>query len=199
MDTTSTQTALPPLLNLQEISQAADYLSSTRDNLVEIVSGLSDPQWNFKPAPDRWSIAEILEHVAIIEDRVHAIVGKMPTSPQAEPDRISSDVEKIIFDEVPKRSAKVEAPPAVCPPHQWSPAESLSRFLQSRSYTLELLDSAPSLRGHVLPHPVFGPWDGYQWILAAAGHTARHTDQILEVKACPDFPVVRMTASVSLN
>jgi hypothetical protein len=54
--------------------------------------------------------------------------------------------------------------------------------------TAELLSVARNLRGHVLPHPVFGPWDGYQWILAAGCHSARHTGQILEVKADPNFP-----------
>ena len=30
--------------------------------------------------------------------------------------------------------------------------------------------------------------DGYQWLLLAAGHTERHTKQILEVRAHADFP-----------
>ena len=30
--------------------------------------------------------------------------------------------------------------------------------------------------------------DGYQWILAAAAHTERHTKQILEVRADANFP-----------
>ena len=30
--------------------------------------------------------------------------------------------------------------------------------------------------------------DGYQWILAAAAHCDRHTKQILEVRADPNFP-----------
>jgi hypothetical protein len=39
-----------------------------------------------------------------------------------------------------------------------------------------------------MPNPFFGPWDGYQWLLAVASHTTRHTGQILEVKAHPNFP-----------
>jgi hypothetical protein len=30
--------------------------------------------------------------------------------------------------------------------------------------------------------------DGYQWVLATAAHTERHTKQILEVKSDPNFP-----------
>jgi hypothetical protein len=42
-------------------------------------------------------------------------------------------------------------------------------------------------------HPVLGPLDGYEWILAAAAHSERHTKQILEVKADPNFPANRAT------
>ena len=50
-----------------------------------------------------------------------------------------------------------------------------------------LLD-APLLRGRVRPHPLFGPWDGFQWLLATGSHTARHNDQIREIKADVNFP-----------
>lgn len=53
---------------------------------------------------------------------------------------------------------------------------------------MQLLVEAPALRGHVIPHPFLGPWDGYQWILAAGAHGARHTAQIEEVKASAGFP-----------
>ena len=45
-----------------------------------------------------------------------------------------------------------------------------------------------SLRAHVLLHPVLGPLDAYEWVLAVAAHTERHTKQILEVKADANFP-----------
>ena len=38
------------------------------------------------------------------------------------------------------------------------------------------------------PHPFFGTLDLYQWVLLSAGHTARHTQQIEEVKRSPGFP-----------
>ena len=44
------------------------------------------------------------------------------------------------------------------------------------------------LRDHFYSHPVFGPLDGYQWLLLLSAHSARHTEQIEEVKADPSFP-----------
>jgi hypothetical protein len=176
------------LLSLEEKNKAAHYLASTRDNVIHAVTGLSDSQWDFKPAPDRWSVAEIVEHIALVENRVHAIIDAMPSAPAAERDRIDSQVDELILTQVPQRLTKVPAGPQVSPSRQWSPLEALKRFSDNRDQTFELLASAPSLRGHVVPHPVLGPWDGYQWILAAAAHCARHTEQILEVKADAGFP-----------
>ena len=44
------------------------YLAETRNGVVEATKGLSDAQWKFKPGPDRWSIAEIVEHLALVEN-----------------------------------------------------------------------------------------------------------------------------------
>lgn len=198
MDTVP-QTPASALLNAHEVSKATDYLESTRDGILRIVGDLSDAQWNFKPEADLWSIAEILDHLAIIEGRVHGIVARMPDEPVAEPGRTNSQVEAIIIAEVPDRSIKFKAPPVVCPSQQVNHQESLARFLKSRARTVELLREAPYLRGHVFSHPILGPWDGYQWILAAAAHCARHTEQILELKACAGFPEAPLISSVSLN
>ena len=187
MNTTASLVSPAALLSSHELSKATDYLLSTRHNLVEAVGGLSDSQWVFKPADDCWSIAEIVEHVAVIENRVHAVVGRMQEAPLCEPDRVNSPIDERILAEVVRRTIKIKAPEAVWPSHRWSPRESLARFVASRSRTMELLVETPCLRGRVLPHPVLGSCDGYQWILAVAAHNARHTEQILEVKRCRGF------------
>src|SRR6202044_2054609 len=96
-------------LNSHEITKATHYLTSTRDTLLEAVSGLSYSQWHFNPAPESWSIAEILEHLVLIEERVHGIVDRMQDAPPAEPDRINSQVEETILAEVLNRSARRQA------------------------------------------------------------------------------------------
>ena len=188
MNTISSPLPSSTLLNADERAKAHDYLVATRDGVMQAVDKLSDSQWHFKLSCDDWSIAEVLEHMVLIEDRVHSIIGRMPDAPPPEPNRLDWQVEEIILTQVPKRSTKVQAPRHVLPLQRWSPAESVALFLESRSRTLKLLADAPALRGHVIPHPILGPWDGYQWILGASAHSARHTSQMLEVKASPGFP-----------
>jgi hypothetical protein len=50
-----------------EKDKALHYLAETRDGLAGAVKGLSEAQWKFKPGPDRWSVAEVVEHLAVTE------------------------------------------------------------------------------------------------------------------------------------
>lgn len=174
-------------LTTEEITRAARHLSITRGYLFETVCGLSPAQWDFKPDDETWTIAENLEHLVLIERRVHAIIANMRNAPEATSSEGQTEMENIILNEVPRRSIKIKSPTAVCPSNRWSCVEALPLFLEARDQTMQLL-AAPLLRGRVMPHPIFGAWDGYQWLLAVGSHTARHTDQIREVKENQSFP-----------
>ena len=172
-----------------EREQAVRYLAETRAGVIEAVKGLSEAQFNFKPGPDRWSIAECLEHIAIVENAVLSGVRvRLEKGPAPAADRDVKQIDAMILTTVPDRSTKVKAPPQLVPTSNSTPAANLEHFLASRQQTVNWLKSDSNLRGHVVDHPVLGPLDGYEWILAAAGHSERHTKQILEVKADPNFP-----------
>lgn len=165
------------------------YLAETRANVIEAVKGLSEAQFHYKPAPDRWSVAECLEHISIVEGSVATrIRPALEKAPAPAAGRDFQQVDALILKTVPDRSTKVKAPPPLEPTRSLTPAEYLERFLASREQTVDWLKTDHDLRGHVVDHPVLGPLDGYEWILAAAGHSDRHTQQILEVKADPNFP-----------
>jgi hypothetical protein len=174
-------------LTTEQITKASRHLAVTRGFLVESVSGLSPAQWDFKPGDDVWSIAEIMEHIVLIESSIHAIIENMSHAPEAAEQGNRSEMDDFILNEIPKRSRKGKSPAHACPTHRWSGPQALQHFIESREQTNRLLLTR-RLREHVVPHPVFGPWDGYQWLLAAASHGARHTAQICEVKADGRFP-----------
>jgi hypothetical protein len=64
----------------------------------------------------------------------------------------------------------------------------VDHFLKSRERTVQFLQSTPGLRDHVVDSPLGQPLDAYQWLLFISAHSERHTKQILEVKADPNFP-----------
>jgi DinB family protein len=176
-------------LTQAERERALRYLTDTRNGVSDAVKGLSEAQWKFKPAPDRWSVAEVVEHLALTEELVSKqVLADLNKAPAGAANRDVKQVDAMIVDKITDRTTKFEAPPPVAPTGRWTPATALDHFLDGRAQTIALLQSTPDLRQHVINHPAFGPLDGYEWILAVAGHSARHTKQIIEVKADPNFP-----------
>src|SRR5579862_5057349 len=68
--------------------RAMQYLESTKQGVIDATAGLSEVQWNFKAGPDRWSIAEVMEHIAAGEDLIMGMVTsqvmKAPPRPPGE-------------------------------------------------------------------------------------------------------------------
>jgi len=166
------------------------YLQQTRDGVVAAVKGLSDAQLKFKPGPDRWSVAETLEHITVSEDFLFQnIANNIMKAPAGAPDRDTAKIDAFVLSAIPDRSHKAQAPEPLRPTARWTPAETLDHFLQSRAKTIAFLQSTPDLRAHVVNGPPLNqPMDAYDWLLFISAHSERHTKQILEVKADPNFP-----------
>lgn len=166
-----------------------DQLERTRTGVVEATRGLSEAQLKFKPGPDRWSVAETLEHIAIVEEFLLDNTTKnVMKAPPAKAERDVARTDQLVLTAIADRSKKVQAPEPVVPKGRWSTEEAKDRFLKTRERTIEFLKSTPDLRDHVTDSPLGQPLDAYQWLLYMSAHSERHTKQILEVKADPGFP-----------
>lgn len=178
----------------QEVSQAEkdralQYLETTKKNVLEATKGLSEAQWNFKAGPDRWSVAQVMEHIAAAEDFIRGIVKeKVMMAPAGEPGRDLKKTDEAVVAMVPDRTTKVQAPEPLVPTNRFgSPEASIKHFVESRAATEDFLKTTPGLRDHVTDSPL-GKLDGYEFMLFIAAHSERHTKQINEVKADPNFP-----------
>jgi len=172
--------------------RALAYLESTKKGVVDATKGLSDAQWNFKPAPDRWSIAEVMEHLAAAEDMIRGMDQEQVMKTPAIPPRDPAELQKIdagVMAQVPDRSHKISAPEPLRPTNRFgSPADAEKHFVESRAVTEEYLKTTPDLRAHATDSPMGVKLDGYEWVLLIAAHSERHSKQMLEVKADPNFP-----------
>ena len=165
------------------------YLEKTRDGVVDATEGLSEAQLKFKPAPDRWSVAETLEHIALAEDfLMQNITNKVMKAPAGPANRDVAKTDAAVLAMIPDRSHKAQAPPQLVPTGRWTPAETLDHFQKSRAKTIAFLQSTPDLRGHAVDSPIGQQLDAYEWLLFIAAHSERHTKQIAEVKSDPNFP-----------
>ncbi len=176
-------------LTQAERDKGVQYLQQTRDGVVAAVKGLSDAQMKFKSAPDRWSVGETLEHIALAEElNYQNLTEKVMTAPAGPVDRDVTKIDAGILSMVPDRSHKAQAPAPLVPTSRWTSAEALDHFLKTREKIIALMQSGQDLRMHVTESPFGQPFDAYEWMLFVAAHSERHTKQILEVKADPNFP-----------
>ena len=179
-------------LTPEERAQAVKLLQTTHDNFLKSIAGLSQKQWTFKPAPDRWSVAEVAEHITVSESTIFGLIqARVLTSPAAPEKREQvKGKDQLIIEKVPDRSHKAQAPEILRPTGRWANEADLTKaFEDARKATITYVQTTnDDLRDHFFDHPVFGPLDGYQWVLLLATHSARHTAQIEEVKADPNFP-----------
>jgi len=180
-----------------DVEQARRYFAQTRARVAEATAGLTDTQLRFKPAPDRWSIAEILEHMAIVHGRVlQRIMEQLPQGAAPEPGRDSQLLDALVLEKIPDRSIRANAPAFIHPTGKVAAAESLERIFADYERLIHLLESTPGLREHILDSPplhvvtqgAYTTMDGYQWALTAAAHDQRHVRQIEELKAGPGYP-----------
>jgi DinB superfamily len=180
----------------QDVSQAEkeralQYLESTKKGVQDATRGLSDAQWNFKSAPERWSIAQVMEHLAVAEDMIRGLVSEQVMKTPAVPVRDAEELKRVdetVLAIVPDRSHKAQAAEPLQPTNRFgSPAAAQKHFVESRATTEEYLKNTPGLRTHLGDSPL-GKLDGYQYVLLIAAHSERHTKQMLEVRADPNFP-----------
>jgi hypothetical protein len=181
-------------LSQAERDKAIAELEGSRQAFLDATKGLSPAQWNFKAAPDRWSIAECAEHIALSEDFIFGVVTnqvmKTPVDPQKR--EAVKGKEDALVKLLQDRSHKATAPEPIDPTKRPMAADdSVKQFLAGRTRTINYIKTTQDdLRDHFFDHPLpaIGTLDAYQWIFLISGHSRRHTLQILEVKADPNFP-----------
>ena len=167
--------------------EVLDYLDAQRNDLRAAVDAVPVNARNTQPAPDRWSVAQVLEHVAIVHDRVAIGVSKWIAEARQKglgPETETSSLLKSIPSAlVLDRTRRFEAPEAIRPGKDvdadsaWTQLEQARENLRAAFLTGDGL----ALEQVVEAHPVLGPINVYQWVLFNASHEARHILQIREI------------------
>ena len=178
-------------ISKKERNSAIDLLKDTEKGVIKAVAGLSEAQLNFKPAPDKWSVEDCVKHIATTEQSLWQMTNgaiQQAGNPEKRADIKATDEEVIKMTE--NREHKVKTAPSMEPqntPYK-SLAEALASFKTDRAKLINYVKTTDAdLRNHVITMPP-GSFDSYQMILFIGAHSNRHTQQIEEVKADPNFP-----------
>jgi hypothetical protein len=170
----------------------AEHLERTRDAFVAATDGLSEAQYRFTTGDGAWSIGEIVEHVAIVERRILDMLGKMPAAaaPTAGK-RVGPERFARLTALVPTRDQRrIEAPTPLRPTGSFaSAAAALAAFLDVRGESIAAAQAAPpDVCDRVLPHRGLGELDLEEWLWFLALHSARHVEQVDEIKRAAGYP-----------
>jgi uncharacterized damage-inducible protein DinB len=159
--------------------------------LLDQLEGLSARQWNYKPSPEAWSIAQIAEHLVLTEELLQGRAKEALKSPRdAERMKGNAAADEKILKSVPDRSKKSTAPEALVPAGKFAgPAAAAAAFKERRDAILGYVRTTQDeLRGHYLAGPREMMYDSYRFLLLMSAHTERHVEQIKEVKASEKYP-----------
>ena len=119
-------------VHAQDLSKAdrsalVNYLKETRAGVERATKGLTDDQLKFKPAADRWSLAECMEHIAAAEDYLFGLIkDKVMKSPGLEePFDLAKahELDAKVKAGVTDRSQKAQAPEPLVPTNRWNMRE----------------------------------------------------------------------------
>ncbi len=167
-------------------SDLIKQLQETREIFLAGVSGISDAQGKFKPAPDRWSIEECAEHIALVESGLltRLMQEASPSEHIERPER-QQELRKLGIDRASKRQAPERARPTG---RFGSVSKALGQFVANREKTMAYLrDCQDNLHARTVVHPI-GTMTCHELVVLMSAHTLRHLEQIREVQATPGFP-----------
>lgn len=171
-----------------ERAELVAHLERTGAKFEKSIEGLTDAQWHYKSAPDRWSPAEVAEHIATAEPFIRGAIEPMMKQ-EASAELLASARKDSIDQMVIDRSKKFQAPEPLKPANKYkTPAEALAAFRAERQKTIDFVKTGGDFRLHAMQNPAAGPLDGYGWVKFLSAHSERHTLQIEEVKADAGYP-----------
>ncbi len=190
--TSASDAALSP----EERQEMSDLLNESRDLLVGLIESTNDEQWTYKPAPDRWSVAECAEHIIRSErallDSAKAAMASDPDPDWQEKTKGKADLLRDVMpNRRPQGQGGATAPQEIRPQGGLSQAQLIDEFDKLRAEVIEYIDNLDGdVKSHIYGHPfpIFNDLNAHDWLLYIPLHTIRHSRQIVEVKESEGYP-----------
>lgn len=154
-------------------------LDAVHAELKHTLNGVDPALLSKRPAENEWSVAEVLEHLCLVEGAVMKGIKAKLAQP---PVKVSFLKKFFPMRIVSLRLKRLQAPKYVQPAHDLPPAsELLKKFDEVRANTKEFcLKEGDRFSNVCLKHPYFGDMDGAAAVSMVAFHEQRHLKQIRE-------------------
>jgi uncharacterized damage-inducible protein DinB len=170
------------------IQELVDHISAHRRGVYAAVAAVPEHLRERHPAVDHWSVAEVLEHLSIIERRVAGLLTAQVAAARAKNRRDETETSSVVatfqnIERVTDRRNKIVSPEGARPTGTLDAKAGAQALAESRAVMMTALQNADGVALGELEatHPVLGTLDMYHWIVALGLHDARHAAQIREV------------------
>ena len=167
--------------------QLLNHLAENRAVLHAAVDAVPSTLRATRPAADRWSVAEVLEHLGRVEEQLTRLLAAKLAEARLTgvlgPERESGPLVDSFGDLLLDRRRRITAGDRVLPRGEMDATTALAALDATRTKLRDLVVSHDGLSlGAVShPHPALGVLDGYQWFAFIGTHEARHAAQIREI------------------
>ncbi len=157
-------------------------LQASRDIFLNSFAGITEEQSHLKPAPDRWSVLDTIEHLTTAEGIQLKLISTQRTPRPADaPNR-----EGAFLHMIPQRIHKMESPDSAKPAGRFATlAAATEQFKTTRASVIQFLEQyTDDLRASEVkhPHPAAGMVSICEMLVAMAMHAKRHAAQIEEIR-----------------
>ena len=164
------------------------HFEMTTQMVAEQVRGLSPAQLEYKASPDRWSIREVVSHLAVAEpDYWRDIQKALKAAPDMKDKKsVATDVDilwygidRVVHTKTGGGHEKVDTYKDM--------GEALVKFQALRATMIDYIKTTnDDMRAHSFGNQQ--AIDCWQWMLEISTHAERHIQQIREIKNDPNFP-----------
>ena len=163
------------------------HLDMTAGWFLDEVSGLSREQTAFRPAPDSWTILQVVEHLVLVGPIYWDDLQKALASAPARGASTNTDAGLLWYGIDRTPVARESAIPTEVPTGQLKDLRSgLQNYRKHHDRLVQFVKTTDAdLRSHIVARQ---GCDAYQWALLISTHEQRHILQIREIKAHPRFP-----------
>ena len=153
----------------KDVPVLVELIEEQRATLLGLLDGVSEEQAAFHPAPDQWSIADVLRHVIAAEEGVARIVASLVRG-------VVPEGQRALGSHIPDEGQPLAA--------------LIERLRAAHADLLERVrgwPASPDLAA-TFEHPFFGPLNCKGWVAFQRLHDADHTGQLEQIKAAPGYP-----------
>jgi hypothetical protein len=173
-------------MNYKSIEEIYAGNDKIRERLRSLVSQLTPESMSTLPDGEKWTIAQIIEHIAMVDESTIKICAKLLK--KSEEAGHASNGEVMISDGFLQKGVeiaalKVEAPSFVQPTGERTIVESMAKLDENGERLAAMRTQFESVGGteFKFPHPFFGEISAQEWLALKGGHEHRHIKQIEKI------------------